>query len=220
MTETESQKKERQPTVLIVDDTPRNINLLANVLGREGYLISAATSGKQAFAIIEKVLPDLILLDVMMPEMDGFEVCKRLKASPGTKNIPIIFLTAKTEPEDIVAGFELGAVDYVTKPLTASVLIARVKTHLELKMIRERQAEMIVSLTEALSKVKQLSGLIPICANCKKIRDDKGYWNQIEAYISKHSEADFSHGICPDCTHKLYPEFRAALEKYKKDIVS
>jgi len=210
---------EPKPTVLIVDDTPRNINVLANVLSREGHLISAATSGKQAFTIIEKIVPDLILLDIMMPEMDGFEVCRRLKASPKTSNIPIIFLTAKTESEDIVTGFEMGAVDYVTKPFTASVLVARVRTHLDLKMIQERQAKTITSLEEALAKVKLLSGLVPICAHCKKIRDDKGYWNQIEVYISEHSEADFSHGICPDCVHELYPDYQSALKKHEKDIV-
>jgi len=113
----------------------------------------------------------------------------------------------------------MGAVDYVTKPFTASVLVARVRTHLDLKMIQERQAKTITSLEEALAKVKLLSGLVPICAHCKKIRDDKGYWNQIEVYISEHSEADFSHGICPDCVHELYPDYQSALKKHEKDIV-
>ncbi|MDY6992974.1 MAG: hybrid sensor histidine kinase/response regulator [Pseudomonadota bacterium] len=123
--------------ILIVDDTINNIRVLGTILKREGYQINVAQNGKQALTIIEKVLPDLILLDVMMPEMDGFETCAYLKNNNETKEIPIIFLTAKTETENIVKGFELGAVDYITKPFQAAELIVRVQTHLELKFSRD-----------------------------------------------------------------------------------
>src|SRR5512137_1889358 len=99
--------------ILVVDDTPANIQSLTAILKERGYLLSVATNGKQALDVLARVQPDLILLDVMMPEMDGFETCRRLKAAEQWSQIPIIFLTAKTEPTDIVRGFELGAVDYV-----------------------------------------------------------------------------------------------------------
>ena len=103
--------------ILVVDDTLKNIQVLGTILRKQGYQINIAKSGLQALEVVEKIPSDLILLDVMMPELDGFETCKRLKASDKTRDIPVIFLTAKVETEDIVKGFELGAVDYVTKYL-------------------------------------------------------------------------------------------------------
>ncbi len=125
--------------ILIVDDTLKNIQLLGTILRERNYQISVAQNGKQALQIAggDAALPDLILLDVMMPEMDGFETCERLKADPKTRDIPVIFLTARVESDDIVRGFELGAVDYVTKPFNQVELLRRVSTHLELKAARE-----------------------------------------------------------------------------------
>lgn len=134
--------------LLIVDDTQKNIQLLGAILKKEGYQINVAMNGLQALSQVKKVLPDLILLDVMMPELDGFETCKQLKASPETKNIPVIFLTAKVEVEDIVKGFELGAIDYVTKPFNTTELLARVETHLELKKSREKLKDQANELRE------------------------------------------------------------------------
>jgi sigma-B regulation protein RsbU (phosphoserine phosphatase) len=207
MNDTQMLSEQKKPLILIVDDVPKNLQVLGNILQKKVCDIAMATSGMQALKIIADVLPDLILLDIMMPGMDGLDVCKQLKDSPETKDIPVIFITAKTETEDIVKGFKFGAVDYVTKPFNASELLARVHTHLELKKARETQQELISKLQKALADVKLLSGLLPICANCKMIRDDKGNWNRIEAYIQKHSDAQFSHGICPDCAKKLYPDF-------------
>ncbi len=127
-----------RPLLLIVDDVSQNLQVLGNALREEEYDISAAISGKQALSIAAETHPDLILLDIMMPEMDGFETCRRLNEDPSTRDIPVIFLTAKTAPEDIVRGFELGAVDYVTKPFNRQELLARVAIHLELKRSREQ----------------------------------------------------------------------------------
>ncbi|UCH98739.1 MAG: response regulator [Candidatus Aminicenantes bacterium] len=196
----------KNPLVLIVDDVSQNLKILGDILRAKGYRIAVATNGKQALEVVKKILPDLILLDIMMPEMDGFAACKRLKESPRTKDIPIIFLTAKIETADIVKGLELGAVDYISKPFNSTELLARVNTHLELKKARDREKELIEKLKEALSKVKRLSGLLPICARCKNIRDDKGYWQNVEEYLSEHSEAQLSHSLCPDCVKELYPE--------------
>ena len=118
--------------ILVVDDTPANIQSLAAILKAKGYQISIATNGRQALEVLERSRPDLILLDIMMPEMDGLEACRRIKASTAWREIPIIFLTAKTDTVYIVRGFELGAVDYVAKPFNAHELLVRVNTHLTL----------------------------------------------------------------------------------------
>jgi CheY-like chemotaxis protein len=154
--------------------------------------------------------PDLVLLDVRMPGLTGLEVCRRLKADPGAQAIPVIFLSAAGESEDIVAGFEAGGADYVAKPFRAPELLARVRAHLELKRGREAQTRLIAELQEALDSVKVLSGLVPICGNCHKIRNDGGFWQRMESYIESRSEAKFSHGVCPDCIEVLYPEIAAA----------
>lgn len=122
-----------KPRVLIVDDIPENIKVISNVLYKNGISISIAKNGIQALKIIEKKLPDLILLDIAMPEMNGYQVCEKLKTDPKTSNIPVIFLTAKIDTEDIVKGFDVGAVDYITKPVKSKELLSRVKTHLDLQ---------------------------------------------------------------------------------------
>jgi sigma-B regulation protein RsbU (phosphoserine phosphatase) len=135
----QDRSKRKNPLILIVDDVPRNLQLLAAILKEENkYEVAAATSGAAALKIVDNVLPDLILLDVMMPEMDGFEVCQRLKASPSTRDIPVVFLTAKAGLKDIVKGFQLGGVDYITKPFNGTELLARVQTHIELKQSKEK----------------------------------------------------------------------------------
>lgn len=126
-----------KPLILIVDDVPKNLQVLGTILKEKEYEVAAATGGKQALTMVEARMPELILLDVMMPDPDGFETCKTLKDSGKTKNIPIIFLTAKTEAEDIVQGFEAGAVDYITKPFNRAELLARVHTHLALQQAQQ-----------------------------------------------------------------------------------
>lgn len=131
------QSTNKQSLVLVVDDNPQNLKVLGNTLRENGLRVAIAKNGAGALALVKKNPPDLILLDVMMPEMDGFEVCKRLKQQAATKEIPVIFLTAKIEKEDIIEGLEVGAVDYVTKPFNIKELMARVHTHLELKAARD-----------------------------------------------------------------------------------
>ncbi|MBT3606302.1 MAG: response regulator, partial [Candidatus Latescibacteria bacterium] len=123
--------------ILIVDDTIKNIQVLGTILRGESYLTNVAQDGLKALEIVSLVRPDLILLDIMMPELDGFETCKRLKDNPDTRDIPVVFLTAKTEIDDMVHGFELGAVDYITKPFNPTELLARVRTHLQVYHLQE-----------------------------------------------------------------------------------
>lgn len=129
--------------ILIVEDVPANIRVLSAALRNENYQISAATNGRKALEVLAKSRPDLILLDIMMPEMDGFETCKHIKASPDWREIPIIFLTARSETDDIVRGFELGAVDYLTKPFNTHELLARVNTHVMMARLRKENEHLV-----------------------------------------------------------------------------
>ena len=148
----------RQPLILIVDDTVKNLQILGTILKEENYKIAVANNGNQAILAANEIKPDLILLDVMMPELDGFETCKKLKSLSETKDIPIIFLTAKVETEDIIEGFKAGAVDYITKPFNSYELKARVKTHIELKISKDLLQQKNVILKK-LSITDGLTGL-------------------------------------------------------------
>ena len=153
----------KESNVLVVDDTEKNLQLIGNLLQNKGIAITFATNGKQAIIAAQKKKPDLILLDIMMPEMDGYEVCEYLKKDPETKGIPIIFLTSKNETEDIVKGFALGAVDYLTKPFKKEELVSRVLTHLDLKkshdIIQEQNKQLEIKNLTILSHAKQVEKL-------------------------------------------------------------
>jgi len=163
--------------ILIVDDLPQNLQVLGSILRKNKYQIAVATNGQQAIDILKNISPDLILLDVMMPGIDGHEVCRRLKKQDSTKDISIIFLTAKSETDDIVKGFELGAVDYITKPFNATELLARVRTHIELKKNRDVILNLIDKLEEKnriLEKLAVTDGLTR-CYNHSHIIDRLGH---------------------------------------------
>jgi len=147
-----SSKTER-PVVLAVDDTPENLDVVKGILTPE-YRIKAATNGEAALRIVEKQLPDIILLDIMMPGMNGLEVCRRLKADPRSADVPVIFLTAKDQTEDETEGFELGAADYILKPVNPPILMARVKTHLALKQSRDSLRETSAALARAKERME------------------------------------------------------------------
>jgi CheY-like chemotaxis protein len=197
---------QNKPVILIVDDVPENVQILGALLS-ESYSTFFALDGNEALEQAEILEPDLILLDVMMPVMDGYEVCRRLKNNEKFRDTPIIFITALDLPEEESAGLKLGAADYITKPFNQDLVLLRIRNHLQLKLQRDLLIARAVEMEAAMARIKVLSGIIPICSSCKKIRDDAGYWQQVEEYISKHSEAEFSHGICNDCVKKLYPEY-------------
>jgi CheY-like chemotaxis protein len=206
-------------SILVVDDNPTNLGLLVDALTQKGFKVLAAEDGESALEILNHIRPDLILLDVMMPGIDGFETCRRLKTNAATREIPVIFMTALSDSIDEVKGLELGAVDYIIKPFQVETMLARINTHLTVVKLQSQLQARVQELEAALDQVKLLSGMLPICANCKNIRDDKGYWHQVEVYIHNHSEADFSHGLCPDCAKKLYPELYDKLAQHKQDIL-
>jgi len=148
--------------ILVIEDEPANIRTLSTLLKERGYNINIATNGRQGLEVLERIRPDLILLDIMMPEIDGFETCRRIKASTAWREIPIIFLTAKTDTADIVRGFELGAVDYVAKPFNAHELLARVNTHLTLDYLHRENERLLLNVLPAsiANKLKQQVGII------------------------------------------------------------
>ncbi|MCK9419977.1 MAG: response regulator [Nitrospirae bacterium] len=330
-----------RPIILVVDDQLQNIKLLEGLLVRQGYEIIQAESGEEALEKLSNNQIDLVLLDVKMPGMSGFEVLLKLRADKKIQRIPVVMITAHNEKEARVKALESGCDDFISKPFDHYELLARVKSLLRIKFLHdevhesrdfaesvintvreplisldqdlrvvtvsrsfyeffkvkpeetvgqliydlgnkqwdipklrdlletilpqkatfdnyevehdfatigrrvmllnarqiergqgkeriillviediterkktEQEREKLISeLKDALDKVQQLSGMLPICASCKKIRDDKGYWKQIESYITEHSEAVFSHGLCPDCGKKAYEE----LERFKNE---
>jgi sigma-B regulation protein RsbU (phosphoserine phosphatase) len=205
--------------ILIVDDSPDQQVLLRAILGTAGHTdLLSADSAKTGFPMLDmdgQESPnhiDLILMDIFMPELDGVEACRQIKSRPHLCDIPIIMVTAKNDLSNLQAAFAAGANDYITKPVNSVELLARVSSALALKKEMDcrkaREGELRRSndaLQKALRDVKVLRGLIPICASCKKIRNDGGFWQQLEEYIGEHSEAEFSHGICQHCVKKLYP---------------
>ena len=195
--------------ILIVDDTPENLTVLRQMLRSQGYRVRPALSGEIALKAVQADPPDLILLDILMPEMDGYEVCRKLKADEKVRHIPIIFISALDELEDKVEAFSEGGVDYITKPFQTEEVLARVNTHLTLHNSKKSLEKKNIELRKALDEVKQLRGFLPICTDCKNIRDDQGYWESIEIYISNHSDAICTDSLCPDCVAR-------AGEKYAK----
>jgi sigma-B regulation protein RsbU (phosphoserine phosphatase) len=205
--------------ILIIDDSPDQQVLLRAILGQAGHRdLLSADSAKTAFSMLDmdgqepSARVDLILMDILMPELDGVEACRQIKRRRHLCDIPIIMVTANNDRSNLQAAFSAGANDYITKPVNSLELLARASSALALKKEMDcrkaREEELRRSndeLQKALRDVKVLRGLIPICASCKKIRNDGGFWQQLEEYIGEHSEAEFSHGICQPCIKKLYP---------------
>ncbi len=235
--------------ILIVEDSPTQALKLQQFLEDNNYRVSVARNGVEALSYLQECTPKLIISDIVMPEMDGYELCRKIKSHDRLKSIPTVLLTTLSEPEDIVNGLACGADNFVTKPYDENLLLSRIQYILANQKLRQnpcsdmgievffagnkffinsdrlqildlpfstyentlqqkRELERVnKELKDALDTVKALEGILPICANCKKIRDNGDEWQGLEAYIEKHSEAQFTHGICPDCIKQLYPEF-------------
>jgi len=186
--------------ILIADDCPDSRALLKRVLTRWGYEVVVTEDGEQAWEAMQRPrAPRMAILDWMMPGLDGVEVCHRARQTSGTSSTYLLLLTARSEREDLVTGLDAGADDYVVKPFDCGELRARVRAGERILALQEALSRQVTELEEALARVRQLEGILPICTYCKKIRDDGDYWQQVETYIARHSEARFSHGICPCC---------------------
>ena len=241
------ESSEKKSDLLVVEDSPTQVEQIKYVLEKHDYGVAVAKNGKEAIDYLNTNLPSIIISDVIMPGIDGFELCKRIKADERLKNIPVILLTTLSEAEDVIKGLDSGADNFMTKPFNEDALIERIhyvllnaemrknmSTDMGIEIAFSGQKHLITSsriqmldlllsiyesavhrnrelekanreFKEATEKIKSLSGLIPICAKCKKIRDDQGYWHQLEAYLAEHSEMEFSHGFCTDCMDQMYP---------------
>ncbi len=189
--------------VLIVDDEPIVRRLHEASLTGWGYQVVSASSGEQAWELFQQDnSPALAILDWTMPGMDGLELCRRIRALSKPLKPYLIFVTARAGTQDIVTGLTAGADDYIVKPFQRGELRARVRVGERLLELQTILADRVKELEDALARVKLLHGLLPICSYCKKVRDDRNYWQQVEGYIEEHSEAQFTHGICPDCRAK------------------
>lgn len=218
--------------VLIVDDRPKNIFAMEKILESLNIDLFTAQSGNEALTHMLHNDFAVALLDVQMPGMDGFELASLMRENEMTAHIPIIFVTAiSKEDRYMYKGYGSGAVDYLVKPIDPDVVKSKVRVFCELydqrkelereietrKRVQKENEALIAEITQALEQIKTLRGIIPICAKCKSIRDDKGYWHQLEAYIDAHSEAEFSHSLCENCVRELYPEVADAILNETKD---
>ena len=184
--------------VLIAEDDPVSRRILERLLRKWGYEVLVTTNGDEARVALQSAeTPDVALLDIMMPKMDGLEICRRLRAL--NRRTYVILVTAKHGAREIVKGIEAGADDYLTKPYDPDELRARVLVGVRIVDLQTALAGRVAELERALAEVKQLHGFLPICSYCRKIRDDSDYWQTVEQYLATHSEAKFSHGICPSC---------------------
>ncbi len=186
--------------VLIAEDDAVSRRILETCLRNWGYEVVTTLDGDEAWrALSEANAPNLAILDIMMPGIDGLEICRRVRELSGAITPYIILLTAKHGASEIVKGIEAGADDYLTKPYDRNELRARVQVGVRIVDLQTRLADRVKELEGALEHVKQLQGILPICSYCKKIRGDEDYWQTVESYVAEHSEAEFSHGICPSC---------------------
>lgn len=186
--------------ILIADDDLVPRKLLESALVKAGHEVIAVCEGRTALSALTVTnAPKMAILDWMMPGMDGDEVCRQLRQVETTLPAYIILLTAKDSKQEIVAGLESGANDYVTKPFDWAELHARLEVGRKVIEMQQRLATQVRELEVALAEIKQLKSLLPICAYCKKVRDDQNYWRQVEDYLVRRPEFGFSHGICPAC---------------------
>jgi DNA-binding response OmpR family regulator len=196
---------EKRTRILIAEDDHVSSRLLEVRLTNWGFDVVTTRDGMEAWEMLQQEdAPQLAVLDWMMPGMDGVEVCRRMREREGEGSFTyVILLTAKIRKEEVSEGLDAGADDYVTKPFNPQELHARIQVGIRMIEMQNRLAEHVKKLEEALANVKRLHGLLPICAYCKKIRDDKNYWQQVEEYITDYAEVRFSHGICPECYDRV-----------------
>jgi DNA-binding response OmpR family regulator len=193
--------------VLVAEDNEPTRVALVRLLAGWGYGVVSVTDGEEAWQVLCGADPPrLVILDWVMPGVDGLEVCRRVRAAGSTEPPYLILLTGRAGLEDIVAGLESGADEYLTKPVEAAELQARVRAARRVVELQARLTERVRELEAAQARERRLRGLLPICAWCKKIRNDQNYWQQVEVYLGEHADVRFSHGICPDCARSFQAE--------------
>jgi len=211
-------RKQYDISVLYVEDDDLTREEIHQLLQERCQEVFVARNGAEGLEQFRKKHPDLVVTDILMPVMDGLKMAKKIRT--WNKDVPIIVTTAYSETTYMIHAIDANVDQFVIKPIALKKLFAAIEKCAELIQSRkaaqrheEEREKLIKELQGALAKVKLLSGLLPICASCKKIRDDKGYWNQLESYLQAHSEAEFSHGLCPECAEKLYPGYHHERKK-------
>jgi DNA-binding response OmpR family regulator len=195
--------------LLVADDDRSTRVTLSRHCEKWGYDVVEARDGKAALDVLTgKNPPRIAILDWIMPEMDGVDVCLAVHQQEPPPLVYIILLTIKHEKADIVFALDSGAHDFLSKPVHPGELRSRIDVGRRLIEAELAREQLIGELQQALNDNRLLRGLLPICAECKRIRDDQGEWTELEAYIGARSEAEFTHGVCPDCVGKLYPHLK------------
>lgn len=198
--------------ILIADDDAICRSMLEDLLTEWGHEVVAVADGTAAWQVLESPeAPPLAVLDWMMPGLDGVTVCQKVRALSRPLLPHLILLTSRQDKGSIVTGLQAGADDYVCKPFDPDELRARIDVGIRIVGLQRSLAERVRELEEALDHIKRLQGILPICSYCKKVRNDQNYWQQVESYVSEHSEARFSHGICPECLPRVLAEMRREL---------
>jgi DNA-binding response OmpR family regulator len=197
--------------VLVAEDEATTRRLLEALLAQWGYQVTSCAEGETAWSALSAADgPSLAILDWNMPGLDGPEIIRRARDTIRDRDVYLIILTSKAATDDLVAGFGAGADDYLVKPFQPPELRARLRAGHRVLELEQALRLRVRELEAALANVKQLQGLLPMCSYCKKIRDDRDYWQQVETYVSSHTGAQFSHGICPDCyTKHVQPQIDA-----------
>lgn len=192
-------------SILVVEDELIVAEHLRSRLSAMGYTVPmTAISGEEAIAMAAELLPDVVLMDIRLGgAIDGIMAAHTIRSQWG---IPIIYLTAYVDEETVQRAKQTEPYGYLLKPFDSRELQITIDMAIYRHRAERERAELLDRLETALASIKTLRGLIPICASCKKIRDDEGYWMALELYLKEHTEANFSHGICPDCAHRLYGE--------------
>ncbi|MBF0559178.1 MAG: response regulator [Nitrospirae bacterium] len=205
----------RNRKIVIVEDEGLLALQIENELLQNGHSVAAIyASGEEALKRIEAEKPDLVLMDIKLQgKLDGIDTAEQIQKK---YDVPIIYMTAHSEEGTIERAKVTGPYGYLLKPVIAKELHIAVEIAIYKHKIDKEKEQLTNDLRNALDKVKLLSGMLPICASCKKIRNDQGYWEQVEVFIRDHSEAEFSHGICPECVKKLYPDYSDKILR-KKD---
>lgn len=196
--------------VLIAEDNLFSRRMLRTILQAEGYTVIEAADGNEALNELQKPdAPRLLILDWMMPGITGLDLCKQITEQEKGQTVLsyIIMVTSKTDMEDIIQGLQSGAHDYITKPFDNEELKARVAIGKRIVKLQLALEERLAECRQISGRIDTLNGLLPICSVCKKIRDDDNHWVDVEDYVKKHSGADFSHSLCPDCLARHYDKY-------------
>ena len=198
-------RPQKSESILIVEDDFLVSEMIRSMAEEVGYtVVGRAGDGREAIELANALRPDVILMDISLPDMDGIEATRQVQASCP---VPVVILSAYELPDLVRRAYLIKPSNPQELERAITIAVARFSDMLELRRLNAELQARNQELQEALDNVKVLRGLLPICSSCKKIRDDQGYWRQLEAYIRDHSEAEFSHGLCPDCARRLYPEF-------------